>query len=55
MPTKLAVREVCCHSGRSDLANSSATNLEVPASVAVPTASIAAEPPVAATASKPYD
>ncbi|MDT4888972.1 hypothetical protein FQZ97_1256120 [compost metagenome] len=40
-------------SGRSDLASDSKTKAEVPASVTVPTASMAAEPPSAAAASKP--
>ncbi|MOA33692.1 hypothetical protein D3C78_1550070 [compost metagenome] len=40
-------------SGRSDLAISSPTKREVPASVTLATASMLAEPPSAATASKP--
>ncbi|MCY1458349.1 hypothetical protein D9M71_757230 [compost metagenome] len=40
-------------SGRSDLASSSPTKAEMPALCAAPTASTAAEPPSAATASKP--
>ncbi|MNF99717.1 hypothetical protein D3C84_826290 [compost metagenome] len=40
-------------SGRSDLASSSPTKAEMPASQEAPMASILAEPPVAATASKP--
>ncbi|MDT4859047.1 hypothetical protein FQZ97_935410 [compost metagenome] len=40
-------------SGRSDLASSSPTKADLPASLTVPTASTAAEPPSALTASKP--
>ncbi|MOA55599.1 hypothetical protein D3C78_1794190 [compost metagenome] len=40
-------------SGRSDLAISSPTKREMPASLTVAMASMLAEPPVAATASKP--
>ncbi|MOA03470.1 hypothetical protein D3C78_1229790 [compost metagenome] len=40
-------------SGRSDLATSSPTKREMPASVTLAMASMLAEPPLAATASKP--